>query len=263
MNHISGSHLEGRKEGLRPLIGGRFRFACHKEIECFNKCCADLQLILTPYDILRIKNRLGLSSDGFLSKYTLPVTGGGSVFPMIRLRMKDDERRCCPFVSSEGCTIYDDRPGACRLYPIGRGASSGPPGSGEQELYFVVDEPHCLGFEQEKQWRVEEWLEDQHANLYNTMNRQWMEIVTSSNPRKRELTEDKLRMFSMTSYNLDRFRDFVFQTKFSRVFDLSEEDMDGIREDEKLLLELGMRWLKFALYGEETLRLNPLHSPPR
>jgi Fe-S-cluster containining protein len=251
-------------EGLKPLTGGRFRFSCHKEISCFNKCCADLQLILTPYDILRIKNRLGLSSHVFLNKYTVPVTGGGAVFPMIRLRMREDDAQCCPFVSSDGCTIYDDRPGACRLYPIGRGASSGPPGgSGEQEVYFVVNEAHCLGFEQEREWTVEEWLADQRADHYNMMNRQWMEIVTSRSPRKGELTEDKLQMFYMTSYNLDRFRDFVLKTKFSRVFDLSEEDVAGIREDETILLELGMRWLKFALYGEETLRLNPLHLPPQ
>ncbi len=257
-------NVKNNKEGIRPLTGGRFRFSCHKGISCFNKCCADLQLILTPYDILRIKNRLGLSSDAFLNKYMIPVTGEGSVFPMIRLRMREDDLRCCPFVSSDGCTIYDDRPGACRLYPIGRGASSGPPGgSGEQEVYFVVNEAHCLGFEQEREWTVEEWLEDQRADLYNVMNRQWMEIVTSRSPRKGELTEDKLQMFSMTSYNLDRFRDFVLKTKFLKVFDLSEEDVAGIREDETVLLELGMKWLKFALYGEETLRLNPLNLPPQ
>jgi len=251
--------MEQRGSTIRPLAGGTLRFLCHKEVSCFNKCCADLQLMLTPYDILRIKRTLKLSSDEFLNKYTLPVMGNGSIFPMVRLKMRNDKRKSCPFVSDEGCAIYMDRPGSCRLYPLGRAASVRFPYGGDQEFYFLVNEPHCLGFMEKRQWTAEEWIKDQGVDIYNKMNGYWMEIVTSRNPRKKELSREKLQMFYMTSYNLDRFRDFVFQSKFLKTFDIVAEEIERIKTDETELIKFGMKWLKFALFGESTFRLS---SPP-
>jgi Fe-S-cluster containining protein len=243
----------GKLEGICRLPGGKLRFSCHPGIPCFNACCADLHLILTPYDILRMKKRLRLSGKAFVARYTESHEGGDSIFPMIRLKMKDGEGRPCPFVSPKGCTIYDDRPGACRLYPLGRAAAGGIPGTGEREFYFLVAEGHCLGFKEEREWTVEEWIQDQGVGHYNEMNRPWMEMVTSQNPRLKELTGEKLGMFYMTSYQLDRFRDFVFQTKFLRVFRVSPEEAEKAATDDVELMKLGMRWLKFALLGEDTL----------
>ena len=39
----------------------RFKFKCHKDVKCFTKCCRGINIILTPYDIIRMKNRLGAS----------------------------------------------------------------------------------------------------------------------------------------------------------------------------------------------------------
>ncbi len=48
-----------------------FRFACNPGVACFNECCRDLNQFLTPYDVLRLKRGLGLSSRQFLD----PVRG--------------------------------------------------------------------------------------------------------------------------------------------------------------------------------------------
>lgn len=245
--------VEGREEGIRVLAEGTLKFSCHPKIPCFTACCADLHLVLTPFDILRMKRRLQLPSGEFIKQYTESHEGRESIFPLMRLKMRDDEGRRCPLVSPKGCTIYEDRPGACRLYPLGRAAASGLSGREEGEFYFLVDESHCLGFREEKEWTVEEWIQDQGVRLYNEMNRPWMEIVTSKNPRLNELTEQKLGMFYMVSYNLDRFRDFVFQTKFFKVFDVSPGEIERVASDEVELMKLGMRWLRFALFGEDTL----------
>jgi Fe-S-cluster containining protein len=245
--------VKGRREGIRPFTEVKLKFACHPGIPCFTACCADLHLILTPYDILRMKKQLRLTAGEFITRYTQPHEGEESIFPLIRLKMRDDEGRRCPLVSPQGCTIYEDRPGACRLYPLGRAAAGGLSGGEEREFYFLVDEPHCLGYREEREWTVEEWIQDQGVRLYNEVNRPWMEILTSQNPRVRELTEQKLGMFYMVSYNLDRFRDFVFQTKFLQVFDVSPEEIQRVASNEVELMKLGMRWLKFALFGEDTL----------
>ena len=83
--------------------------------------------------------------------------------------------------------------------------------------------------------------------------------VTSRNPRKKNLPTDKLQMFYMTSYNSDRFREFVFQTKFLNIFDITVEEIEKINTDETELMKFGMKWLKFALFGEGPLSLS---SPP-
>jgi Fe-S-cluster containining protein len=38
---------------------------------------------------------------------------------MVKLSMGRDEGHRCPFVTDKGCSIYEDRPEACRLYPVG------------------------------------------------------------------------------------------------------------------------------------------------
>ncbi len=45
-----------------------FKFSCHRDIPCFNKCCGNVNIFLTPYDVLRMKNRLKMESGEFLEK---------------------------------------------------------------------------------------------------------------------------------------------------------------------------------------------------
>jgi Fe-S-cluster containining protein len=162
---------------FEPLQGREFRFACHPGVPCFNECCADLRLVLTPYDIMRLKNRLGLSSGDFLDRYTESSTEPESRFPQVRLKMTDGPGRPCPFVTSRGCSVYEDRPGACRIYPVGRGSARGG-----REMFFLVREKHCRGFEQDRSWDVEAWTSDQGLVDYHRSNDRWMEIITSRDP---------------------------------------------------------------------------------
>jgi len=46
----------------------KFSFSCHPGVSCFNHCCADINIVLTPYDIIRLKNRLGITSPEFHEK---------------------------------------------------------------------------------------------------------------------------------------------------------------------------------------------------
>jgi hypothetical protein len=72
-----------------------------------------------------------------------------------------------------------------------------------------------------------------------------------------------MQMYYLASYDLDRFRQFVFSTKFLSAFVLDEEEVSRIRTDDEALLQLAFRWLKFALLREPALRLraDPAHRP--
>jgi hypothetical protein len=43
-------------------LDDKFQFHCHKGIACFNKCCENIDNLLTPFDIIRLKNHFGITS---------------------------------------------------------------------------------------------------------------------------------------------------------------------------------------------------------
>lgn len=237
-------------EAFHPLEGDSFGFACHPKVPCFNECCADLTLVLTPYDILRLKDRLALDSSEFLETHTNTETAG-SRFPRVLLKMTDKPGKPCPFVTPQGCSVYEDRPGACRIYPLGRGAAKGG-----REFFFLVKEDHCKGFGPSREWTTAEWMKDQGLTEYNRHNDRFMEIITAKNSLgDQEHILKKVQMFFMAAYNQDRFRDFVFKSRFLEKFDLEESRIENVRTNNGALLELAYDWLHFALYGEKTIPL--------
>ena len=72
---------------MTPLsTNDTFLFSCSKKVSCFNECCRDLNQFLTPYDILRLKHHLDLSSNIFLERYTTQQVGPETGLPIITLK---------------------------------------------------------------------------------------------------------------------------------------------------------------------------------
>ena len=113
-------------EGMEPLGNSTFKFACHPGVSCYTRCCRDLQLFLYPYDIVRLKKRLGINSEEFLNQYSGVMQGANPFFPSVMLVMADNDEKTCPFLGEEGCTVYEDRPSACRTYPLERAVDRNP-----------------------------------------------------------------------------------------------------------------------------------------
>jgi len=246
----------GKQTPFKPITGQTFKFRCHKEITCFTKCCANLNLVLTPYDILRLKNRLDISSDEFLDRYAETNIDKHPRFPMMTLKMNQGQNGRCPFVSTTGCDIYEDRPGACRIYPLGRAAMKVNKEKDAREKYFIVQEEHCLGFEENRIWSVEEWMASEGVSGYNAINDRWLEIISSPKSLgKKEEIPRKIQMFSMASYNLDKFRAFLFQSRFFSLFEVPQDLKEKLRSDDVALMLFSFDWLKFSLFGEKTLQM--------
>ena len=81
------------KEHPRLSKESRFKFSCHKNVPCFNECCGDVNIFLTPYDVIRLKRSLGITSTEFLSKYTILPFDKNLKYPVILLKMGDDEKK--------------------------------------------------------------------------------------------------------------------------------------------------------------------------
>jgi len=233
-----------------------FKFSCHKGIACFKKCCRNLHLPITPYDVLRVKNRLKISSDEFLGKYVLYQMEDGSEFPVVTLKMMENTEQTCPFITPEGCVIYEDRPTACRTYPLGRAASKNKLTGEKEEFFFVIRKPNCLGFQENKEWTIKQWQNDQGLPVYYEMNDLLMEVVFNKNRRPQaKLGDRQMQMFFVACYNLDIFLSFIFESKFLDIFDIGQEVLEKVTTDEVALMKFGVDWLRFSLYGEDTIKL--------
>lgn len=248
---------------LEPLEEGKFSFACHPAVPCFTECCRELKLLLTPYDVVRLKNHLQLSARDFLDRFTETRFDEQRRLPMVYLKMLENERRTCPFVSPAGCGVYADRPAACRIYPVARASRMHRVHGTVQENYFVLHESHCRGFEQNRPWLIAEWIDDQGLKAYHEMNNLWMEIITDAKLRCGPgLSSKQQQMFLLASYNMDKFREFVFQSRFLQLFDIQDEELKSIKSSDEALLTLAMKWLSFSLLNTPALKVRNAPAHP-
>ena len=233
-----------------------FSFSCHKNVSCFNKCCTDVNIFLTPYDVLRLKNNLGISSQEFLDKYTILPIDGNQKYPVVMLKMNSDEDKSCPFVGKEGCSVYKDRPWSCRMFPLGVASPKETGSEDDSEFYFLLEEPVCKGYNENKEWTVGEWMNSQEVNDYAEMGELFKQVSLHDYLQSgKQLEPAKLEMFYTVCYNTDKFREFVFESSFLKRFEVEEEVVNKIRKDDKELLLFGLNWLKYCLFGEKTIGL--------
>lgn len=244
------------KEYPRMKKDDKFTFACHPGVSCFNKCCNDVNIFLTPYDIARLRKRLGISSTEFLDKYTILPIDENLKHPIVMLRM-DDETMNCHLVSDKGCTVYEDRPWACRMYPIGVASPNEiEEAKEEEEFFFLLKEDVCEGFKEGKEWTVREWMDNQGVEEYDELGKLFKEISLHEGFNKMKSIEPvKLEMFFMACYDIDKFRQFLFESTFFKRFDIDEKRKELMKTDDVELLKFGFDWIKFSFFGEKTMKL--------
>lgn len=235
-------------------LDSTLQFSCHPGVACFTACCGNINIILTPYDILRIRRTLNLPADEFLLRFTTPVYLEKTDLPGVRLNLDEEGR--CPFVTEEGCTIYEHRPTTCRYYPVGMSYFRESPEKKEdtapaEEFYFLVKEEHCKGHEEDKVQTIREWRVDQGIDESDEMNKEWMELVMrrKSFGLQATLSEQAKRIFFMASTDLDKFRDMVFSQSFLSSYELDDATLQKLRDDDVALMRFAFRFLAATMFG--------------
>ncbi|GBF32874.1 hypothetical protein DCCM_1970 [Desulfocucumis palustris] len=214
----------------------KFRFMCHRNLQCFGKCCRDINIFLTPYDVLRIKDQLGIPSWEFLEKYTVLLTAGYTGFPVVILKMREEADLLCPFVTPQGCGVYNQRPWSCRMAPLDL--------RGEDRFSIAFDPEFCHGLKEDREWDAVSWMRDQGLENYDPVEKEFSRIpleLKLSGFKKKD--RDMLEVFYNTCYNLDRFREFVSKKSFGLSFNVPREVIDKIINHQVELLKFGMEWL--------------------
>jgi len=241
-------------DGMTPLENSSFTFACHPGVSCFTVCCKKVDMTLYPYDIIRLKNKLKIDSESFVRNYTVLVRGENPFFPSLKLQLDDQEQ--CPFLSPAGCTVYVDRPSACRMYPLERAVDRSTNSDRPDEFYFLTNHSYCKGHEEQQAQTVKNWIRSQDLIDFNLMNDLWTEIDTlfHTNPWKGEgVGGEKQQIAFMVSYNIDGFRNFCRSNGLLKRFNLDKNLRRRIERDDAELQKFGFEWLKLILTGRSRL----------
>jgi hypothetical protein len=142
------------------------------------------------------------------------------------------------------------------MYPLGMGSHKDTGDSTESDFYFVLEEDVCEGHNENNRQTVAEWLDNQGINDYDKMGYYFKELTLHEFFQSPEnLTPQKVEIFFTACYDLDRFRDFVFGSTFLDKFDVDEDTKNKIKNDDTELLKFSYFWLRFALFGERTIKV--------
>ena len=239
-----------------PELGAEpFRFRCHAGASCFLSCCRQVELRLFPYDVLRLKERLALSAAEFLEQHTRLGAGAHPFFPAVFLNMLADGDHACPFLTAQGCSVYKDRPSACRTYPLERAVEKAADGS-LRNRWFLTGHPYCKGHFEEHFCTVKQWEREQRLTEHNLFNDLWAEVdmLFAANPWQGEGQAGPLQQLAfMVCYNIDAFHDYVHQHNLLAGFRLERDRRRRIEQDDSELLKFGFDWLLHVLGGHRTL----------
>jgi Fe-S-cluster containining protein len=106
----------------------KFSYSCGR---C-SRCCYHKLIQLNPYEIARLAHRLGQTTSEFSSAWT--EDGAGNY-------LQRTAAGACVFLGEKGCTVHEDRPLVCRLYPLGRHVSR----DGTERWSHVTPHPETKG----------------------------------------------------------------------------------------------------------------------
>ena len=240
-------------------LDSKIKFRCHPGVSCFTACCGNINIILTPFDILRLRRHLNMTADEFLLRFTTPMFIEQTDMPGVKIHL--DENGRCPFVTDEGCTIYPYRPSACRYYPIGMANfhEGGEEGVASEQFFFVVKEDHCKGHEEDTDWTIREWRADQGVDECDEMNKEWLELIMrrKSFGHQASLSDEAKKVFFMVSTDLDKFKHFIFNSSFLDTYDVEQETLDEIKKDDIALLKFSYKYLASSLFGTNDIKIKP------
>jgi hypothetical protein len=185
-----------------------------------------------------------MSSTDFLEKYTHILISRDSGLPAVAIRMNAENEKKCPFVRPEGCSVYEARPYSCRLFPLDT----------EQgvEYKIVSGCDFCKGLMETEEWTVERWRKDQNLYDYDDPEHNLKDVMAADRIWEAKIQDPRMQdMYLMSLYDIDRFREFVFNSTFLEKFKIDDEVLEKIRNDDVLLLYFAAQWLRFVFFGQK------------
>lgn len=160
--------------------GDSFKFTCDRS----GKCCRDRYdkpILLSPYDVYRLRNDLNISSRQFADRFGQRILGADSQLPILLLDFQQTSKNHnkCPFLMSYGCKVYEDRPLVCRLYPVGRMIDTDM-----SSYFFLTKTPDYCRVGSGREYTIEQWLEQAEVEPYFKWNDRFNSLYMEINYKK-------------------------------------------------------------------------------
>ena len=186
------------EQGKIPFLAQQDEFKWSGCTMC-GRCCFDIDILLNPYDILRLRSHLGCTTSDLIERGLVEIfPGGNSGLPlaMITFRKVDEQTSLCPFMApvvageklrelTKGkdklniedleaaripkrlaCGIYPARPTVCRSSPLGRMSVRSKEGEDTRNLFYQPPTPSCPACQGEGHVKVGKWIEDNNVQPY-------------------------------------------------------------------------------------------------
>lgn len=245
-------------EPVQLELSSKLKFRCHPGVPCFNACCKQADITLAPYDIIRLKNRLGMTSTEFLKAHTVPFEIDSHGMPGVKMRTTDNEPVCLFMEEGAGCRVYEDRPSACRYYPVALMSARKADEYQDRQFYALVKEDHCKGHEEDREITVADYRREQQVEEYDELNREYYQLILkkkSTGPSVGKPSPTSFQFFFLVCYDTDRFKSFLESPSFRNVYDLPDEEYQQVLMDDIARLKFGYRLLRQVLFGENSIAL--------
>lgn len=212
-----------------------FHFSCNDSLPCFTQCCRDVNIYLTPYDVLRLRRALKLGSAAFLARYTRHFLDRSTNIPIVQLAMAPETLRC-QLLSLNGCTVYQDRPWACRMYPLDITGKAGT-------YRIVAGSERCLGLQERTPRTIAQWLVSQGVASYVEMEDAFHQVMPQGFLPGSDIGEGLGRVLFL-AFDLDRFAELLQDGRFHIFYDVDEALLSQVQTDDEALLRLAFRYIR-------------------
>ncbi len=135
-----------------------------------------------------------------------------------------------------------------------------PTGKSKRPFIFSDRRIFVRGSTKKKSGPYDAWTRDQEAEVYHQMTIRWagLKRLFQKDPWGVEGPQGpKAKMAFMATYNIDRFRDFVFQSSFLKRYKIKSAILKKLKTDDVRLLKFGFEWVKVFVWGmrSKTIRL--------
>lgn len=135
-----------------------------------HKCCMGMgtSIILDPIDIVRLKYTLGFSFEELLKMNYIELNMvDGLILPNIKMNESD----MCSFLNESGrCSIHKDRPGICRIFPLGRVYD-------DKAFKYFVQKGECIKEANLIKIKVKKWIDTEQASQNQKYIMKWHSFI--------------------------------------------------------------------------------------
>lgn len=227
-----------RQVSLEEISDGRLytkndmvRAGCNDCKGC-SSCCSGMgeSVILDPLDMFRLTVELGSSFEELMAdKIELNVVDG-IILPNLKMR---DGTETCGFLNEQGrCSIHPQRPGICRLFPLGRyyeqteAPSTASAGKKRGFRYFL--QVHECPAANKTKVKIEKWMDTPNLARYERFVSDWHYFLEDVQERlvkeQDEVTVKNANLFLLKLFYMKAYepRDFYeqFETRLEQAKDV-------------------------------------------